>query len=147
MKPLVGRCCSLALATVVAANASAQGTMDDVERLRKLTAQRAEITKLIGDLDSLRKMADTIAEQKTIECTGAFGHQMFCACIAKNIPVEMEFGTYALLLGKGRESFGYPDKVSADDKAQIDTAYTARENCVKEAFGTASKPSSSAPKR
>lgn len=109
-------------------------SMSDVEKLRKLLEQKAALDKALTDLDALTKAAEAVTEEKKIECVGAFGHLMFCSCIAENIPVGMNFQLYAVLLSKGRESFGYPEKVSTDDRKQMDTAYAAREKCVKAAF-------------
>jgi hypothetical protein len=109
-------------------------TIEDIEKLRELNDKKAAIERAIASLDELEKAANAVAREKETECLAAFGHPVFCSCIADSLPLDMAFGTYTVVLGKGKKAMGYTEE-STENKKTIDMAYAARDKCVATAFG------------
>jgi len=101
--------------------ASAQ-TLD--EQLRK---NRAE--QFMKSVDDLMGPTDKAANKKKTQCLTAISNQKFCDCLAKNLPVEIDFVQYVSLVTATREELEY-EKQSESNKALIDNTRKARDTCT-----------------
>lgn len=95
------------------------------EQIQKLDS----IEKAKEALDKLQQLTDSITRQKYYDCLMAFGDQIFCQCIADNLPVSVSFELYVRIVKTSKDELGYSE-LDQENKSIVDVTLNVREKCV-----------------
>lgn len=83
---------------------------------------------------SLAEQAQSTSSNKNnirvTECIKAFGDEQFCQCIDKQMHSKLSFADYIFVTTKSKQAVGY-DILPEENQKMIDSAYSARQRCVK----------------
>ena len=92
------------------------------------------LAKALGAYEETDLAITSMVEARVDDCLNAFGHTTYCECMDVRLAPGLPFMGYVHIVTKTRNEIGY-NKLSDDEKAMVDSAYEAREICVKTIYG------------
>ena len=108
----------------VTAYAGKSPTIDDLEQMQKFD-------EMVDAVEQLESQLDRLTKQRRAKCIRAFGHEEFCSCILKELPVAFDFSNYIAITTKSKEENGYM-KLDDEYKKAYDKVRPIRDKCVTE---------------
>lgn len=79
-------------------------------------------------------ITSSMVEARVDDCLKAFGHATYCECMDARLAPGLPFLGYVHIVTKTKNEIGY-NKLSNDEKAMVNSAYEAREMCVRKIYG------------
>lgn len=111
-------------------------TLEQVQRLQELEAQRRELDDAMREIDRIEATFHEIANQTRTQCLAAIGEMTFCDCLSQHLPVGATFASYvSALISPKADLATARQAMDADVRAVLDGILKAREQCVTAAFG------------
>ena len=95
--------------------------------------QEKHLSETLDILDQLRLMTQQRTKRKELLCMKAFGHKVFCACLAHESPVGVTFEQYLTIVITARDEMNYSG-LKDEDKTLVDNSRRARDVCAEQAF-------------
>ena len=125
---------SIAFGFPAMGNLHAQQAKDQKETL---TLEEIERGKRFEDAtraaDELLAKMKVVTETKRQNCIAAFGHKVFCDCLANETPVGISFEGYIKVVTTEKEDLRY-SQLPDEDKKIVDKTRLVRNKCVKKAL-------------
>jgi hypothetical protein len=102
-------------------------TADQLEQLQLF--QRAQ--ELLG---TMKTTLEHKAKSDLLQCQRAIGHNEFCECLTKNLPIVVSFSAYISMLTSTKVDLNY-GQLTSKQQLVVDKTLAARDQCVTTVFG------------
>lgn len=104
-------------------------SLDTLQQVKELDKKIDQEHDALQALSKLEASIDRMSREKYLACMQAFGSDSFCTCLAKELPVVVNFDAYVHAVTSTKEELGY-GKMSEEDKGVLDKVLAVREHCV-----------------
>lgn len=109
--------------SILAMSAGAQ-SLDQLDKLD-------HYNKAMSAANQLESIVASRAEATKLACLKAFGRPTFCSCLSQNLPIDLSFSDYIVIVTHSKEQNGY-GRLTGETKAAYDKVPAVREMCVKQ---------------
>jgi hypothetical protein len=86
--------------------------------------------RAIDVVDDAQAKLDIFIRQRETDCQKAIGHQPFCNCLMKGLPIAWSFSDYIAITTRSKEDNGY-SKMKIETRLAYDKVGPIRNLCVK----------------
>jgi hypothetical protein len=84
-----------------------------------LSQQSLQQFESMSQFEQALAAVDAIKQRKKLQCVLAIANRALCACLARKLPVNIYFRSYASIANQAREGAEY-EQLSAADKKTVD---------------------------
>jgi hypothetical protein len=111
---------------LLASSAFGQADARSLEQLE----QEEKLRRAIDVVDDVQAKLEIFIRQREADCQKAIGHQPFCNCLMKGLPIAWSFSDYIAITTRSKEDNGY-SKMKIETRLAYDKVGPIRNLCVK----------------
>jgi hypothetical protein len=111
---------------LLASSAFGQADARSLEQL----GQDEKLRRAIDAVDDVQAKLEIFIRQREADCQKAIGHQPFCNCLMKGLPIAWSFSDYIAITTRSMEDNGY-SKMKIETRLAYDKVGPIRNLCVK----------------
>jgi hypothetical protein len=93
-------------------------------------AQDEKLRRATDVADDVQAKLEIFIRQREADCQKAIGHQPFCNCLMKGLPIAWSFSDYIAITTRSKEDNGYT-KMKIETRLAYDKVGPIRNLCVK----------------
>lgn len=108
--------------------ASTGWAVEDPKKQAELLEKIEKLERQINELQVLKQQKQTLPVKRE-QCMKAVGVESYCGCVVEKLPANVDYRQFVHILLTPAAELGY-DKMSADQKKDVDNALVAWAKCV-----------------